>query len=291
MGEVRFCCEGCGASLVVGQEYAGRQAKCPKCGQSSAVPAETPKAVESGPVVAEDVSASQGKELFGLKLAGAFGYPFKGSGIVLLIVATGCLAVLEFLSGLPFVWLLQVFFGGYLCAYYINVIGSSAGGEEELPDWPDFTNLWDDILRPILLFAAAFLVSLAPLIIYVQRNLWALLHGEQELPQSVVYFSMAWFLAYLPMSLLAVALFDSLKALNPITIIGAIVKIPLRYLQACVLFFLVYYVNTSLAEYLDAIAVVGLVIRVFFSLYMTMVGMRILGLIYHANAKKLGWFE
>ena len=111
------------------------------------------------------------------------------------------------------------------------------------------------------------------------------------IPQSLVYVFAAWFLVYLPMSLLAVSLFDSLKALNPFTIIGAIVKIPLRYLQGCVLFFLVYYVNTSLAGYLDAIPVLGFVIRVFFSFYMTMVAMRILGLIYHANAQKLGWFE
>jgi hypothetical protein len=62
-------------------------------------------------------------------------------------------------------------------------------------------------------------------------------------------------------------------------------------LQGCVLFFLVYYVNTSLAGYLDAIPVLGFVIKVFFSFYMTMVAMRILGLIYHANAQKLGWFE
>ena len=47
MGEIRFCCKGCGAKLQVAQAFVGRQAKCPKCGQSSAVTAETPKAVES----------------------------------------------------------------------------------------------------------------------------------------------------------------------------------------------------------------------------------------------------
>ncbi len=291
MGEIHFCCGGCGAKLQVGQEYAGRQAKCPKCGQSSTVTAEEPRWPQVQVVEAEDVGPGRASEAFGLKLARAFGYPFKGSGIFLLVAATGCLAVLEFLSWVPFVWILQILFGGYLCAYYISVVGSSAGGEEELPDWPDFTSLWDDILRPVVLVGGAILVSWAPLIIYVRANLLGLLSGELRLPQSLAYVFTGWFLVYLPMSLLAISLFDSLKALNPFTIIGAIVKIPLRYLQGCVLFFLVYYVNTSLAGYLDAIPVLGFVIRVFFSFYMTMVAMRILGLIYHANAQKLGWFE
>ncbi len=291
MGEIRFCCGGCGAKLQVGQEYAGRQAKCPKCGQSSTVTAEEPRRPQEQVVEAEDVGPRRGSEAFGLKLGRAFVYPFKGSGIFLLMAATGCLAVLEFLSWVPFVWILQILFGGYLCAYYISVISSSAAGEEELPDWPDFTNLWDDIFRPVLLVGAAILVSLAPLIIYVRANLLGLLSGELRIPQSLVYVFAAWFLLYLPMGLLTIALFDSLNALNPLVIAKAIIKIPLRYLQGCVLFFLVYYVNTSLAGYLDAIPVLGFVIRVFFSFYMTMVAMRILGLIYHANTKKLGWFE
>jgi len=243
-------------------------------------------------VEAEDVGPGRASEAFGLKLARAFGYPFKGSGIVLLIVATGCLAVLAFLSQrVPLIWIIKLFFGWYLCAYYISVVGSSAAGEEELPDWPDFTSLWDDIFRPVLLVGGAILVCLAPMIIYVQGNLIELLRSESRPAGAVLYFSIAWGLLYLPMSLLAIALFDSLIALNPFVIFKAIGKIPLRYLQGCVLFFLVYYVNTSLAGYLDAIPVLGFVIRVFFSFYMTMVAMRILGLIYHANAQKLGWFE
>ena len=292
MGEIRFCCDGCGAKLQVGQEYVDRAVKCPKCGQSSTVTAEEPRGPQVPVVAAEEVGAARTKEAFGVKLAGAFVYPFKGSGIVLLIVATGCLTVLAFLSQkAPLIWIIKLFFGWYLCAYYISVVGSSAAGEEELPDWPDFTNLWDDIFRPVLLVGGAMLVSLGPMIIYTRGNLMELLFSESRPAGGVLYFSIAWGLLYLPMSLLSIALFDSLMALNPVVIFKAIGKIPLRYLQGCVLFFLVYYVNASLAGYLDAIPVVGFVIRVFFTFYMTTVAMRILGLIYHANAKKLGWFE
>ena len=151
MSEIRFCCEACGAKLRVGPEYAGRQAKCPKCGQSSTVTAAQESLVpQTQVVVAEDLGPDSASEAFGLKLAKAFGYPFKGSGIVLLAVAAVCLTVLELLSRLPFLWILKLLFGAYLCAYYISVISFSAGGEDELPDWPAVTNLWDDILRPVV---------------------------------------------------------------------------------------------------------------------------------------------
>ena len=108
MSEIRFCCGACGAKMRVGQEYAGRQAKCPKCGQRLTVTAQEPRRPVAQVVLAEDVGAS---EAFGLKLARAFSYPFKGSGIVLIAVATGCLTVLELLSQLPFIWILQMLFG------------------------------------------------------------------------------------------------------------------------------------------------------------------------------------
>ena len=80
-------------------------------------------------------------------------------------------------------------------------------------------------------------------------------------------------------------------ALNPIVILAAIAKIPLRYLLAWLLFFFVFFVNVQLKAHLVEIPIIGMVAQTFFSLYMMMVAMRILGLIYHANAKKLGWFE
>ena len=74
-------------------------------------------------------------------------------------------------------------------------------------------------------------------------------------------------------------------------IIKAIVKIPFRYLLTCVLFFLVFYINFNCTHYLAQIPIIGTVVKTIFSLYMMMVAMRILGLIYHTNAQKIGWFE
>ena len=223
----------------------------------------------------------------------AFVYPFKGSGIFLLIAATAGFAVLNMFSWI--IWamaLLKMFLSAYVCAYYISVIGSSAAGEDEPPDWQDLSSFWDDVLRPVLLSAAAILVSFAPLLIYrrITTGSWFSYQGNE--PKGFEELALViWGLLYLPMSLLAIALFDSVVALNPVTIVGSIVKIPLRYLLACLFFFLAYFVNILAAVLLVVIPIAGIVAQIFFSLYMMLVAMRILGLIYYANAKKLGWFE
>ena len=293
MGEIHFSCPHCGAKLHVGDQYVGRAVKCAKCEQVSKAPAPMAGPAQGdGVVAAEDVTAARQNESFGTQLSRSFIYPFKGSGIFMLISATAIFVVLGLLSWIICaIAILQLFLSMYVWAYYISVIKSSAGGEEEPPDWPDLSNFWDDILRPLLLVAAALIVSAVPLIIcgFIAVG-WGFL-GSIELMAAWVWIGVAVGLLYLPMSLLAIAMYDSVVALNPVTIIGSIVKIPLQYLMACVLFFLVFYVNGQIQAYMDQIPIAGAIGRIFLSLYMMMVASRILGLIYSANAKKLGWFE
>ena len=292
MAEIRFSCPHCGANLHIGRQFVGRLTKCPKCAQTCRTPAPLPDQTDDSSVVAQDISPVKKDEAFAVQLARAFVYPFKGSGIFLLIAATAVFSVLSLLSWFVCAMqLLKMLLTGYLCAYYISVIASSAAGEEELPDWPDFTSLWDDILRPGLLIAAALLVSFAPLLVYGRsRGSWFLFLNADLMGYEGAAL-VVWGLLYLPMSLVAIALFDSVAALNPVTIIGAIAKIPLRYLLACVLFLVVYLVNVLAAVLMLLVPILGMAIQIFFSLYMMLVAMRILGLIYHANARKLGWFE
>ena len=296
MSEVHFSCPHCQAKLHVSDQYVGRAVKCAKCNQTSTVPAPLAEPAQEDEVItAEDVSAVRQKEPFAVQLGRSFVYPFKGSGIFLLIGATVVLVGIALLSMVMIPIAGQLFMaivGGYVCAFYISVIGSTAGGEDELPDWPDLSSMWDDVIRPVLLVAAAIVASFAPLIIYhrIITGHWLAYLDDEPMGYEKFAF-VVWGLLYLPMSLLAIAMYDSVVALNPVTIIGAIAKIPLRYLLACLFFFLVYFANIFAGIFLMVIPILGMVVQIFFSLYMMMVAMRILGLIYYANSKKLGWFE
>ena len=249
MGEIRFCCGGCGAKLQVGQEYVGRAVKCPKCGQSSTVTASLPDRPENDSLVlAEDITPGRPSEAFAVQLARAFIYPFKGNGVIVLAVATAIFVLLRLLAQIicAFV-IIELLFLFYLCAYYVSVIASSAAGEDELPDWPDAADLWDGIIKPVFLMIANGVVSLIPLLVWM--HFWGQWHFITDLATTLTVglVLILWALLYIPMGLLAIALFNGVVALNPLVIVRAIAKIPLRYLLAWLIFFLVYFVNIFLS--------------------------------------------
>ena len=86
------------------------------------------------------------------------------------------------------------------------------------------------------------------------------------------------------MGLLTVTLYDSIIAINPITVIGAIVRIPLDYLVVVILWFALY----ELMALGALIPYVGLSTSYLSSFYFAMVATRALGLMYFANRKRLG---
>ena len=307
MAEIHFSCPHCGAKLHIDQQFVGRLTKCPKCSQTSTISAPlAQQGQDDSLVVAENISARRSSETFAVQLTRAFSYPFKGSGPILLAIGTIGLVLLKIVSpilimfsgcfGLLAALFAYVFTYGYLSAFAISIISSSATGEDELPDWPDFTGFWSDILRPVLLIIATAVMSLLPLFISVTFVVIFVLKGSffdiPEIRLTLGYALIAcmiWALLYFPMGLLAIAMFDSVAALNPVLMVKSISKIPLRYLLACLFFFLVFFLNSVLAGYFTQIPIVGLVVRMFCSFYLMMVAMRILGLLYKANARKLDW--
>jgi predicted RNA-binding Zn-ribbon protein involved in translation (DUF1610 family) len=63
----------------------------------------------------------------------------------------------------------------------------------------------------------------------------------------------------------------------------------LPYLQVCSFFFLLFYLNAVLPQYLSSLGVPGLIIRLLLSVYLAIVALRILGLTYLRNARQLNW--
>ncbi|MDP7163370.1 MAG: hypothetical protein QF577_09360 [Phycisphaerae bacterium] len=99
---------------------------------------------------------------------------------------------------------------------------------------------------------------------------------------------MAVGLSYFPMALVAVTLFDGVAGLNPFLVVSSIVKIIPAYLVACVLLAVVFaaYILVLRAFLLP----ISFLARNAISIYLLMVEMRILGLLYRAYEKRLGWF-
>jgi len=252
-------------------------------------------------------------------LGNAFAFPFTGKGTMMIIAGAGFLAVAGFMvriaSSVPgliglFVmacgFVLVLLIAGYLAAYMLKVIGAVCGGDQEPPNWPDFGSYWDDILRPLLLVVGTAALSLAPCIIryvIVARDvesvgrgayLWFLVNlltAEMALADPWFWVLLVLGLLYLPMALLAVALYDSFAGLSPLVVIPAIVRVAPAYSVACGLLLVASAARLCLWRLLSPIPLLGVLLDSTVTLYFLMCEMYILGILYLAYEKKLKWFE
>jgi hypothetical protein len=97
-----------------------------------------------------------------------------------------------------------------------------------------------------------------------------------------------------PMAFLAVTLFDSLTALNPLLLVVSILKIPSAYLFAVLILLTgvgVSWLGDLFLTKLMPIPILPGIVSQFVGLYLATVEMRVLGLLYWTKQGELGWFR
>lgn len=218
----------------------------------------------------------------------SFAYPLRGSGVLTVLLGGLFFGFLDLVAkaALLFGFILSVLVAGYLVLYMIEIISSTAGGKDELPPWPGFSDIVDDILRPLFLALGTLVICFAPAIAYLVFS--------DRLGKSgvVLLVLLVGGVLYLPMGWLAVAMCGSLLALNPLLVVGSIFRVFWVYLLACLLLVLVFALSLGV-DVLMAKAdmpIVGTVIGRVLGLYFLAIDMRILGLIYRFKSERLGWF-
>lgn len=250
----------------------------------------TPVKLNPPPATLTLLSAASENLTFWKLANGAFLYPFKHDGLILLIAGTIFYVVINFLSShAAFVGLAVMFFGtGYLFNYLQRILKSSAMGENRMPDWPDFSDL-SDVIDPFVQFLGIVLFSFGPLILL---RIFAPPDTAWKIPAIIV--AATFGCVYFPMSFSAVTMFDSLGALNPLPIISSIVKIFAPYFLTVVLLLVIVVMDlfgNALLDQILPIPILPDVISEFISLYLLTVEMRILGLLYWTRKDELGWFD
>ena len=165
------------------------------------------------------------------QLPSAFLYPFRGSGVLILIASTLVFTALDFLSGGLFFIAIFIIATGYLFSYMQNIIQSTAAEDKEMPDLPGFDGLLGGFGRLV----GAVLISFAATIVVV---MFAIQRGEAPNVIALVG-SLAFGCLYFPMALLAVSMKDSVAAANPLVVIPAILKVPAEYIVAVIVMGLV----------------------------------------------------
>lgn len=236
---------------------------------------------------------------FYARLPGAFTYPFKGPGLWIIVgwlVFRIVLWVLGLILSIPpymgvISMALAIFALGYICAYMLKLIVSSAAGEEEPPDWPEVSSFWDDILRPLLLVIATGVAVFLPLWIYMIVLFWSP-GGFEAMTAFPLAMVLLWALGafLLPMALLGVAMHSNLSGLNPVRIVVSIAKVFGPYLVTCILLALAT-AGRYAYGFLPRIPIASAVLSEAVAMYSLMVEMRLIGLIYHSYSLRLNWFD
>jgi len=238
------------------------------------------------------------KGFFG-QLPGTLVYPFKGTGVLVLIFATILIAGLDALAGPGFGlnFLLKIVAVGYLFNFLQTIIHATAAGENELPGLPDFDGLFSGFLN----LAGTVIISFG---VPIGLGLWAIFGEQGGLGPFIIGTTMLGCL-YFPMAFLATAMKDSALAANPLVVIPTILKVPLEYLVAAVLMAGAFGMRELGDLVMTGMKMVGYSTRdmsvvfmsfglravwSFFSVYLLAVVMRVLGLLYVTKKHKFGWF-
>jgi pSer/pThr/pTyr-binding forkhead associated (FHA) protein len=227
-------------------------------------------------------------------IPGAFVFPFRRSGLVLLAGGAIFFVVLNFLErlagfaffgiGLIIGLAIGIFCAGYLFSFLKTIIATTAQGDDEMPDWPEYDGWVESGFYPFFELLAVLVVCLGPSYCYIK-----FVHPHQAW--------LAWTLfigglAYMPMALLALAVCDNLAALNPVLVLVSIARVPLEYAATCLVLGLLVLSSGEAANWLKGnvdVPVVAPIVAEFLSLYTLTVVMRVAGLLYYAKKNRLNW--
>jgi hypothetical protein len=250
---------------------------------------------------AHEAVDSTANESFARSAMGAFSYPLKGDGVFLLVMGGTVLLLIDaaayfahfaFIYGWTALLFLTVFGTGYLVSFLQRILTSSAAGENHVPDWPEITEFSSDLLAPFLQFLGTVAFCFAPAFIMMFWRIKS--SGDDSMLGWMMIVSILASCVYFPMAFTAVAMFDTVMAVNPLLIIPSILKIPAAYLFTIVLFAGVLFVrwlgHIILPEVLHP-RLLAWIFSSFFGLYLLIVEVRILGLLYRAKKVELGWFN
>ncbi|QJE97181.1 hypothetical protein [Luteolibacter luteus] len=173
--------------------------------------------------------------------------------------------------------------GAYLIATYFEIIETTATGSNEAPMFPNVSNVWEDLVWPMLKSVIVFFASFAPVLIYT--------YGVDEAHQQkgLVFALLGFGAIYFPMAMMAVVVLGYLGAISPHIVFPAIIRAGGLYWLAVFLFALLFMFEMFLGGLVAGIPIAGTLIMAAVGIIVMMLNGRILGIIYRERREEMGW--
>ena len=215
-------------------------------------------------------------------------YPISSSGLVNLAILSFLPRMLPPLGHLnywihlsPFIAIIVVFVG-YLLYCLSDYIRDSAGGNRRAPDIEVSLSILTNAGELVWLILNTFIcvaVCVGPLVAYL------IITRRTDV---IFWLLVTYGVLYLPMLLLAVVLFDSLRALNPILIIASMLNVLLPYCGLVLLFFAVSGLIAIILVVMPQSFIISYILGAV-CIYLTMVMAHLLGRFCYKYREKLNW--
>ncbi len=317
---VRFTCSTCNQEIEEPQTSRGKLVECPHCGSYVPVPSEKIPGQKAEALVqpgkADDISDERFEELQRDKgkiavqepepvaerklpwIIDIFLYPVSKAGLTTLAI----IVVIPLLIRIALSWLgefsqqfppLYVLFAViaivgflvrillylYLYWYFCECIRDSAAGGVRAPETLAYTPGLGDMLWQWLRILGCLLVFFAPMLIYYR-------HTKQT--DTVFWALLGYAVFFFPMGLLAVVMFDSLRGLSPILLIGSIFNTFLPYCAMVLAFVSAGFLIVQERPNTRGSPVLSFIVYCT-GIYLAMVVAHLLGWFYHRYEQELKW--
>lgn len=211
-----------------------------------------------------------------------FTYAYRGSGKYILICCVVLSIVAEIVSLAPLFGLIAgILLSGYFSAVYFQMIQSTATGNDEAPQFPELSNIFEDIIWPMLQITVVSMVSFGPLFAY--------LIGSDEPVAIVTWALLGLGVVYFPMAMLAVVVLGRTSMVSPHIVIPAIIRAGWLHWVSVFLLVVLYVIGNIIEGIFSDYFIIGTLVMSAVGAYTLMTQARILGVIYRERQDELGW--
>ncbi|HBL28273.1 MAG TPA: hypothetical protein DD490_15670 [Acidobacteria bacterium] len=184
----RFRCDGCGKPLCGDCIKTGHVLLfCSLCGER-ALPLDEGQPANAQQVRRRDAVTKP------YSFAEAMAYPFRGSGLLMFIVAVVCMMLVQVLLTFGFGLWRYIFAAGFwslMIGLQFSIVRTTAEGENELPEWPDYSD-FGERLADVLTYLGIACLQFGPAALYVLLRMETVVTGEPGVVFWAVFALLAW---------------------------------------------------------------------------------------------------
>lgn len=140
-------------------------------------------------------------------------FPLKNSSLKMFFCLIGLFVLQYFITWLPIISIVSIVFLGYIYATQFKIIFTTGNGHKDAPDFPEFGDLFDSVLIPLVKVAGIWIAGFIPYILIAWN-----LDTVETIDSALLLIPFL----YIPMGLMIAAMDDYAKAFNPVVVIQTI---------------------------------------------------------------------